>query len=152
MARWKGKPFGYLDGMTPAEDAPVMDNPGRLFCRACRMRGTLVCDEPGYCGNLEPMKPLPDAPEQPSVCTVPSPPQKPLKLLDDSRGQKKIALEPEVQAEVASHFGRRPHTAAIPEFGGRLLGNRTELKPLPDGVEQSWDWFMENLKPENWPR
>lgn len=50
------KPWEYLEGKVAAPDAPVVDNPSGLYCRACRACGLSHCSEPEYCGGLEPMR------------------------------------------------------------------------------------------------
>lgn len=135
--RWEGKPFGYLEGMVAEPDAPEQDNPARLYCPKCRQDGRLVCDEPGVCGELRPMRPLPTPPEEAKPGPAPHP--MPPVCLDESRGIR------------ALHDPHPPRHVVIPDFPGRIMGRRTELKPLPDGVEMTWDWFMEQVTPEDWP-
>jgi hypothetical protein len=39
----------------------------------------------------------------------------------------------------------------LPELNQRIMGRRTELKPIPpeeDWQEKDWGWFMENLTKE----
>jgi hypothetical protein len=152
MPRWEGKAFAYLDGMEPADDAPVMDNPGRLFCRKCRAIGTLVCDEPGFCGNLEPMKRPAEAPPAEETQVRPTKPtHTPRRGSKELRKQLQASLDDTLGRKTLEGAAQRPQSYAIPEFKERLFGNRTELKPLPD-AEQSWDWFMEHVTPEGWPR
>lgn len=50
------KPFAYLDGVDPAPDAPVADNPSGLYCPACRAVGLSHCSSPEYCGGMKPMR------------------------------------------------------------------------------------------------
>ena len=145
------KPFAYLEGMVPEPDAPEMDNPARLYCPQCREKGQLNCDDPGFCGNLRPMKPKAD-PDAIAPASAPNPPP-PLKL-DDSAGQEPLqAPQTRRQPAQSPQESNRPKTARFsPEevFPDRLMGKRTTITQLPDGEEKSWDWFMENLDPEKW--
>lgn len=50
------KPWDYLDGVLPAADAPISDNPSGLYCPACRERGLSHCASPEYCGGMRPMR------------------------------------------------------------------------------------------------
>jgi hypothetical protein len=50
-------PWAYLEGVTPAEDAPTSDNPSGLYCPDCRRAGFSHCASPEYCGGMKPMRP-----------------------------------------------------------------------------------------------
>ena len=52
------QPWDYLEA-EPAPDAPVIDNPSGLYCRACRSAGFSHCAHPEYCGGMRKMKPKP---------------------------------------------------------------------------------------------
>jgi hypothetical protein len=140
MPRPEGKPFGYLDGMVAEPDAPMQDNPARLYCPKCRAEDRLVCDEPGFCGQMRPMRPLPTPPDAFEAAPAPNPPSTPRRgskelqrppqpRLDDSRGARPLRDE---------HL---PRHIVVPDLTERIMGRRTELKQLLDGEEQSWDWF-----------
>jgi hypothetical protein len=145
----KGKPFGYLDGMVAEADAPPQDNPARLYCPKCRSENRVVCDDPAYCGQMRPMRPLPTPPDAFETAPAPNPPstprrgskelqRTPVPQLDDTRGARQLQDD-----HPARHM-------VVPELTERIMGRRTELKQLADGQEQSWDWFMEQVKPEGW--
>jgi hypothetical protein len=144
------KPFAYLNGMVAADDAPVMDNPARLYCPSCRAAGMMHCSDPGYCGNMRPMKPLPDAATTPPDAIEPAQPTKPPH--QPRRGSKeapKVSLD-DSRGQMTLQDRRRPKARerTLPELNQRLIGRRTTLRPIPpeeDGKEQSWEWFMENL-------
>jgi hypothetical protein len=139
----KKKAFAYLEGMVAADDAPVMDNPARLYCPSCRSAGQLHCTDPGYCGNLRPMKPLPTPPDAFEQVAATNPPSQP------RRGSKQLQTRPVLDDTTGKVSIQSPMTdQVVPELPGRLLGRRTTLKPIPpseDWKEQSWDWFMENI-------
>ena len=50
------KPWDYLDGILPSDDAPVSDNPSGLYCPECRSVRMLHCSSPEFCGGMTPMK------------------------------------------------------------------------------------------------
>jgi hypothetical protein len=149
----KGKPFAYLEGATPADDAPVMDNPARLYCRKCRADGRQVCDDPGYCGNLEPMKPLPDAIEEAALPNPTSAPRRGSKeltrppKLDDSTGQTPLVI-PEDQKPHRTHIVSKDPKTYRPVLPERVMGRKTTIRQIPkseDWKEQSWEWFFEQV-------
>lgn len=50
------KPFGYLEGLEAAPDAPISDNPSGLYCPWCRNAGFSHCSEVDYCEGMRPMR------------------------------------------------------------------------------------------------
>lgn len=155
MARWEGAPFAYLNGMTPADDAPVMDNPAQSYCPGCRADGRMVCGDPGHCGNLRPMKPLP-ASEM--IIDVKATPHTPRPGSAELKGQKPVRLDdsaPNYTPPPRQDAQSRPRPPVGRQEGAghafdRLMGRRTTITqagtgPVIDGEEKSWEWFMENV-------
>jgi hypothetical protein len=158
----KGKPFGYLDGMVAEADAPLQDNPARLYCPKCRSEDRVVCDDPAYCGQMRPMRPLPTPPDAFETAPAPNPPSTPRRgskelekpnrstfKTKDDRQYRPLALDASRGARQLQDDHPARHMI-VPELTERIMGRRTELKQLADGQEQSWDWFMEQVKPEGW--
>jgi hypothetical protein len=50
------EPWEYLKDLMP-KDAPMVDNPSRLYCPDCRSVGISHCANPEYCGGMRPMQP-----------------------------------------------------------------------------------------------
>ena len=139
MARWEGAPFAYLNGMKSEPDAPLADNPAMSYCPGCRAEGRKVCDDPGHCGNLRPMRPASEA-----IVENPPQPARPVKL-DDSRGQTPIQQPKAAQSRPRPAVGRQEGSGHAFD---RLMGRKTTITqgPLVDGEEKSWEWFMENVQ------